>query len=69
MFDRSRSSLGLHGVGRLFTSVQASVLHQMMSDITQRSASHHKRQEMDCPDFEASHVHGFVHSYIQASYP
>ncbi|GJR35923.1 hypothetical protein Tco_1211607 [Tanacetum coccineum] len=23
----------------------------------------------DCPDFEDSRVHGFVHSYIQASYP
>ncbi|GKE76918.1 hypothetical protein Tco_1543038 [Tanacetum coccineum] len=23
----------------------------------------------DCPDFKASRVHGFVHSYIQASYP
>ncbi|GJR47205.1 hypothetical protein Tco_1315308, partial [Tanacetum coccineum] len=23
----------------------------------------------DCPDFEASRVHGFVHSYIRASYP
>ncbi|GKA91186.1 hypothetical protein Tco_0813056, partial [Tanacetum coccineum] len=23
----------------------------------------------DCPDFEDSRVHGFVHSYIRASYP
>ncbi|GKB00398.1 hypothetical protein Tco_0828391, partial [Tanacetum coccineum] len=25
--------------------------------------------EEDCPDFEDSRVHGFVHSYIRASYP
>ncbi|GJR35274.1 hypothetical protein Tco_1210958 [Tanacetum coccineum] len=25
--------------------------------------------ETDCPDFEDSRVHGFLHSYIRASYP